>query len=479
MMGTGAQKPDKARRKRSTLMTRDVERAFERFEEAWFNFHRYDKDSSGSIDIKELGGLLSDLKLHVGRANRTEHQMYEWVQRELRRSDVNGDGVLSFEEFLDYYNKFVARHRSQCAELYNVTDHVLGSGAFGVVLRGTRVDNGHGVAVKRLVKEKIQDSVALLHNEIAVWEALDHPHLVKLLDVFEDPEHLMLITEICAGDLFTRLRHAPDGRFSETDASRLSSQIVSGVAYLHAHGVVHCDLKPSNILVVQSEEACALDSLTVKVADFGLAQTIQIGGSRGGFGSSGGSGGSSGGGDGAGANSGVDEPGASSSCLGGDSASRLVRDERSAKDGERETEEGDQGADLHRERPPALIGGAAKPAKKALKVVCGTPNYFAPELVLLAQQHLDATDYDGAVDNWALGCVIYELLIGMPPFQASDEEILFYKILENQPSFQPSVSHTATQLIRALLHSDPHERLSAGDALRHTWLVGAIVRSIR
>ena len=70
---------------------------------------------------------------------------------------------------------------------------------------------------------------------------------VKLLDVFEDPEHLMLITEMCAGDLFTRLRSAPDGRFCDTDASRLSSQIVSGVAYLHAHGVVHCDLKPSNV----------------------------------------------------------------------------------------------------------------------------------------------------------------------------------------------------------------------------------------
>jgi len=469
MLGPAGTKPDKEKRKRSVLMTRDVERAFERFEEAWFNFHRYDKDSSGTIDIKELGGLLSDLKLHVGRANRTEHQMHEWVQRELRKSDINGDGVLSFEEFLDYYNKFVARHRSQCAELYNMSEHVLGSGAFGVVLRGTRIDNGQGVAVKRLVKEKIQDSVELLHNEIAVWEALDHPHLVKLLDVFEDPEHLMLITEMCAGDLFTRLRSAPDGRFCDTDASRLSSQIVSGVAYLHAHGVVHCDLKPSNILVVESEETSALDSLTVKVADFGLAQTIQIGGSRvGGFG---------GGGDGA--NSRGREADASSSGHGDEGASYLVGGAPSATDGDQEPEGVARGADLHREVPPAPIGSAARPARRALKVVCGTPNYFAPELVLLAQRHLDATEYDSAVDNWALGCVIYELLLGTPPFLASDEEILFYKILDNQPSFSPAASQSATQLIRALLHSDPHERLSAGDALRHTWLAGAIARCIR
>ena len=95
MLGPAGTKPDKEKRKRSVLMTRDVERAFERFEEAWFNFHRYDKDSSGTIDIKELGGLLSDLKLHVGRANRTEHQMHEWVQRELRKSDINGDVAAS------------------------------------------------------------------------------------------------------------------------------------------------------------------------------------------------------------------------------------------------------------------------------------------------------------------------------------------------------------------------------------------------
>ena len=97
-----------------------------RYEEAWFNFHRYDKDGSGTIDMTELAGLLGDLRLHVGRAKRTEEQMQQWVARELHKSDANGDGVLSFEEFLAYYNSFVARHRSQCDELYSMTDEELG-----------------------------------------------------------------------------------------------------------------------------------------------------------------------------------------------------------------------------------------------------------------------------------------------------------------------------------------------------------------
>ena len=164
---------------------------------------------------------------------------------------------------------------------------------------------------------------------------------------------------------------------------------------------------------MESEETSALDSLTVKVADFGLAQTIQIGGSRvGGFG---------GGGDGA--NSRGREADASSSGHGDEGASYLVGGAPSATDGDQEPEGVARGADLHREVPPAPIGSAARPARRALKVVCGTPNYFAPELVLLAQRHLDATEYGSAVDNWALGCVIYELLLGTPPFLASDEEV--------------------------------------------------------
>ena len=105
------------------------------------------------------------------------------------------------------YNAFVAKHRSQIDELYELSDDELGKGAFGVVLKGRRVDSGLHVAVKRLSKAKIAEGLELLHNEIAVWEAIDHPHLVQLLDVFEDPEHLTLITEhMRGGDLFVRLK---------------------------------------------------------------------------------------------------------------------------------------------------------------------------------------------------------------------------------------------------------------------------------
>ena len=73
---------------------------FERYEEAWFIFHRYDRDGSATIDGAELAEILVDLKMHVGRSRRSDEQMREWCDRELKKNDVNGDGVLSFDEFL-------------------------------------------------------------------------------------------------------------------------------------------------------------------------------------------------------------------------------------------------------------------------------------------------------------------------------------------------------------------------------------------
>ena len=188
--------------------------------------------------------------------------MQEWAQRELSKSDTNGNGELCFEEFLSCtrhlgsndliaaasgpcsrvryaraadYNAFVAKHRSQIDELYELSDDELGKGAFGFVLKGRRVDSGLHVAVKRLSKAKIAEGLELLHNEIAVWEAIDHPHLVQLLDVFEDPEHLTLITEhMRGGDLFVRLKAEQEQRFSDAVASRLGAQMVAAVAYLYA-----------------------------------------------------------------------------------------------------------------------------------------------------------------------------------------------------------------------------------------------------
>ena len=85
----------------------------------------------------------------------------------------------------------------------------------------------------------------------------------------------------------------------------------------------------------------------------------------------------------------------------------------------------------------------------------------------------DAGEYGAPVDCWAVGCIVYELLCGAPPFQAKDEAVLYYKILENSPDFPKQSferlahgqANAAVELIRALTASDAAARLTAADAL--------------
>jgi serine/threonine-protein kinase len=95
---------------------------------------------------------------------------------------------------------------------------------------------------------------------------LDHPNIVRIYDVGEDEgNHPYIVMEIVEGeDLKTSIRR--DGPLSVSQALNLTHQICAGVGLAHRAGIVHCDLKPHNILVTYQGQA--------KVADFGIARAF-------------------------------------------------------------------------------------------------------------------------------------------------------------------------------------------------------------
>ncbi|KAL7558895.1 hypothetical protein ACA910_019430 [Epithemia clementina (nom. ined.)] len=112
-------------------------------------------------------------------------------------------------------------------------------------------------------------------------------------------------------------------------------------------------------------------------------------------------------------------------------------------------------------------------AKKCLKPAslttqCGTPGYVAPEI-------LEGTPYDTQVDLWSLGVIVYILLGGYPPFIEQNQRDLFRKIRKGQYEFHEEywgqVSKEAKDLISTLLTVNPSSRLTADQALNHTWVV--------
>ncbi|KAI9168588.1 hypothetical protein H9P43_007961 [Blastocladiella emersonii ATCC 22665] len=102
---------------------------------------------------------------------------------------------------------------------------------------------------------------------------------------------------------------------------------------------------------------------------------------------------------------------------------------------------------------------------------CGTPEYLAPEI-------LEEENYGKTVDWWALGIVMYEMLVGKPPFGTQESvEKLFQAILHHPIAFPPSLSPDARALLQALLNRDYKERLGSGpgdgDEIRaHAWFAG-------
>eukprot|EP01097_Dermamoeba_algensis_P002876 TRINITY_DN2144_c0_g1_i1.p1 TRINITY_DN2144_c0_g1~~TRINITY_DN2144_c0_g1_i1.p1 ORF type:complete len:267 (+),score=66.10 TRINITY_DN2144_c0_g1_i1:253-1053(+) len=108
-----------------------------------------------------------------------------------------------------------------------------------------------------------------------------------------------------------------------------------------------------------------------------------------------------------------------------------------------------------------------------LSQVVGTPEYLAPE-VLTCQLH--GKTYSTPVDMWALGCILYILLSGKPPFGSDSQAELFSSIVKGNFSLEGhhwnEVSGSAKDLLRMLLEVDPEKRISAELALNHYWVMG-------
>ncbi|ESP01233.1 hypothetical protein LOTGIDRAFT_112005, partial [Lottia gigantea] len=91
--------------------------------------------------------------------------------------------------------------------------------------------------------------------------------------------------------------------------------------------------------------------------------------------------------------------------------------------------------------------------------VCGTPNYIAPE-VLLKKGH------SFGADIWAIGCVMYALLVGRPPFETSTLKETYLRISENIYTLPNSLSTIAKNLIRKCLSPDPDQRPNLDDIVK-------------
>jgi len=145
----------------------------------------------------------------------------------------------------------------------------LGSGAFSIVKEGSNKKTKQKVAIKIIKKETVEgDDIKLLRLEVHNLKTLDHPHILKLFEVYESKNEFFLVMELVEGkELFDKI--VERGQYSEKDTSNITRQIISAIDYLHSKGIAHRDLKPENLLSVGTG-----DHEIIKVADFGLSKNF-------------------------------------------------------------------------------------------------------------------------------------------------------------------------------------------------------------
>ncbi|XP_065342060.1 serine/threonine-protein kinase LATS1 isoform X2 [Cloeon dipterum] len=300
---------------------------------------------------------------------------------------------------------------------------VIGRGAFGEVALVRKIDAKHLYAMKTLRKTVVleRNQVAHVKAERDILAEADNEWVVKLYYSFQDKENLYFVMDyIAGGDLMSLL--IKKGIFEEKLARFYIAELTCAVESVHKMGFIHRDIKPDNILIDKDGH--------IKLTDFGL-------------------------------------------CTG-------FRWTHNSKYYQRNGEHGRQDSMDHAEGwSNECRCTPLKPLERRRKrdhqrclahSLVGTPNYIAPE-VLLRQGYTQLCDW------WSVGVILYEMLVGQPPFLANTPEQTQYKVIHWKETLlipeAAQLSPEASDLILKLCTS-PEIRLgkNASEVKAHPYFRG-------
>ena len=152
---------------------------------------------------------------------------------------------------------------------------LLGRGGMGSVYKARQPALKRSVAIKVLGTQHANDKtyVARFKREALAACRLDHPNLMRVLDVGEEPDGLLyMVMELIDGKNLARI--IAEGVIPSARVVDIMSQTLAAVAVAHEAGVLHRDLKPENIMVVRARDDEGHDVDLVKVCDFGIAKLV-------------------------------------------------------------------------------------------------------------------------------------------------------------------------------------------------------------
>jgi len=145
----------------------------------------------------------------------------------------------------------------------------IGKGAYAYVNIAIHKESRTKMALKIYEKSKLNTAQRIrgVINEITILTNISHPNIVKIYEVFETENHLVLAEEFVGGtSLLNLLKSKYDRRLDESEAKGIFHEMASAVQFLHLNGIAHRDLKLENVLLDENSH--------VKLIDFGFSTCL-------------------------------------------------------------------------------------------------------------------------------------------------------------------------------------------------------------
>ncbi|OIW07258.1 hypothetical protein TanjilG_08373 [Lupinus angustifolius] len=362
--------------------------------------------------------------------NHYKKQMKDLQERKERRNMLEkklADAEVSEEEqhnLLKYFERKereymrLQRHKMGADDFEPLT--MIGKGAFGEVRICREKTTGHIYAMKKLKKSEMlrRGQVEHVKAERNLLAEVDSNCIVKLYFSFQDEEYLYLIMEyLPGGDMMTLLMRKDI--LTEDEARFYVGETVLAIESIHKHNYIHRDIKPDNLLLDKNGH--------MKLSDFGLCKPLDC--------------------------SNLQEKDFS---IGGNRSGALQSDGRPVAPKRTQQEQ---------------LQHWQKNRRMLAYSTVGTPDYIAPEVLL-------KKGYGMECDWWSLGAIMYEMLVGYPPFY-SDEPMLTCRKIVNWRTHlkfpeEARLSAEAKDLIsRLLCNVDQRLGTKGADEIKaHPWFKG-------
>ncbi|XP_028350132.1 serine/threonine-protein kinase LATS1 isoform X2 [Physeter macrocephalus] len=351
------------------------------------------------------------LKSHQQRLHRKKQ-----LENEMMRVGLSQDAQDQMRKMLcQKESNYIRLKRAKMDKSMFVKIKTLGIGAFGEVCLARKVDTKALYATKTLRKKDVllRNQVAHVKAERDILAEADNEWVVRLYYSFQDKDNLYFVMDyIPGGDMMSLLIRM--GIFPENLARFYIAELTCAVESVHKMGFIHRDIKPDNILIDRDGH--------IKLTDFGL-------------------------------------------CTG----FRWTHDSKYYQSGDHPRQDsmdfsnewGDPSNCRCGDRLKPLERRAARQHQRCLAhSLVGTPNYIAPEVLL-------RTGYTQLCDWWSVGVILFEMLVGQPPFLAQTPFETQVKVINWQTSLhippQAKLSPEASDLIIKLCRG-PEDRLGKNGA---------------